>query len=185
MRTVLRTEMTWLFAAILALGLAQAMPAAAATRSMEESVRQTLASLYETQPDAKNFANRAKGMLVFPDYSRGGLIVGGGYARGALVVNGKIVEHYKIMSGSIGLQAGYQERDQVIMFMSDEALNNFRQGDGWQLGVDASFALIDAGQGGSITTQDFTDPVVVFVNNNRGLMGSLAFGGDRIVKIEE
>lgn len=185
MRKALLAKMTWLWIAVMALGVSQATPAGAAQISMETAVRQTLASLYEAQPDAKNFANRAKAMLVFPDYSKGGLIIGGGYGRGAMIVNGNIVGYYKIMSGSIGLQAGYQERDQVIMFMSEEALNEFRQSDGWQLGVDASFALIDAGQGGSISTKDFTQPIVVFINNSRGLMGSLALEGDRIVKIEE
>lgn len=185
MRKALLAKMTWLFVAVLALGLAQTKPAGAAGVSMETEVRQTLASLYEAEPEAKNFANRASGMLVFPGYGKGGLIFGGGYGRGAMVVNGKIVDYYKMMSGSIGLQAGYQERDQVIMFMSEEALNQFRQSDGWQLGVDASFTLIDAGQGGTISTNDFDQPIVVFINNQRGLMVSLALQGDRIVKTED
>lgn len=121
---------------------------------------------------------------MIPHYSRGGLIVGGGYGAGALMKGGRIIDHYEVRSGSFGLQAGYMERDQIIMFMTPAALQSFTEGKDWEFGVDASFAVIDTGLGGTISVADLNVPVVVFVNNASGLMGSVALTADQYVRME-
>ena len=121
---------------------------------------------------------------MIPHYSRGGFIIGGGYGAGALMQGGRIVDHYEVRSGSIGLQAGYMERDQIIMFMTPAALQSFTEGKDWEFGVDASFAVIDTGLGGTISGADLNVPVVVFINDARGLMGSVAFSADQYLRME-
>ena len=61
-------------------------------------------------------------------------IVGGSYGEGALLINDKPVAYYSTTSGSIGLQAGYQESSVVYMFMTDEALQKFRESSGLRSG---------------------------------------------------
>ncbi|HRK94711.1 MAG TPA: YSC84-related protein [Rhodospirillales bacterium] len=184
MRISAFTRFMWLFAAILAVGLAQSGPAEAANPRIDGRVKAALEELFKAQPQARDFADRAAGILVVPGYARGGLVIGGGYGEGALLENRRIVDYYKVRSGSIGLQLGYQERDQFLMFMSPEALAAFRAGTEFEFAVDASFAVIDTGMGGKISAADFNHPVVVFVNDVRGLMGSLALGADQYLKME-
>jgi lipid-binding SYLF domain-containing protein len=187
MRIAVHARLTWLVVAVLAFGIAHAAPAAAAVSldKIDARSKAALQQLFKAQPKAKDFANRADAILVIPKYGRGGFIIGGGYGQGALMQGGRIVDHYEAMSGSVGLQAGYQERDQIIMFMTPEALQSFKDGKDWEFGVDASFAVIDTGLGGTISVADFNVPVVVFINDARGLMGSLALSADRYTRIEK
>jgi lipid-binding SYLF domain-containing protein len=173
---------TWLFAAILAFSFTS-LPADAAFPRIDARVKTALEELFKAQPQARDFADRAAGILVIPGYARGGLVIGGGYGEGALLQNRRIVDYYKVRSGSMGLQLGYQERDKFIMFMTPEALASFRTGTEWEFSADASFAVIDTGKGGNIFAADFSQPIIVFFNNARGLMGSLALGADQYVKM--
>lgn len=186
MRIALRAKLAWLLIAAFAIGLAYASPAAAAPSFEQINTRskEALQELFKAQPRAKDFANRAEAILVIPHYSRAGLIIGGGYGAGAMMQGGRIVDHYEVRSGSLGFQVGYMERDQIIMFMTPEALKSFTEDKDPEVGVDASFALIDTGLGGTISMTDLNAPVVVFVNNAAGLMGSVALTADQYVRME-
>lgn len=50
----------------------------------------------------------AKGILVYPDVLKAGLVIGGQYGEGALRVGGKTVGYYNTVAASYGLQAGAQ-----------------------------------------------------------------------------
>lgn len=186
MRIAVHAKLAWLFIAALAVGLAHAAPASAAPSVEKINARSkaALQELFKAQPTAKNYANKAEAILVIPNYSRGGFIIGGGYGAGAMMQDGRIVDHYEVRSGSFGLQAGYMERDQVIMFMTPEALQSFKDGKDWEFGVDASFAVIDTGLGGTVSVADFNVPVVVFVNDPRGLMASAVISADQYLRME-
>lgn len=56
-------------------------------------------------PEAKELSKTAKGMLIFPDVVKAGLIIGGQYDEGALLVDGKTVGYYSSVAASYGLQA--------------------------------------------------------------------------------
>lgn len=186
MRTAVQTKFAWVFAVLLAMGLAHATPVTAAPpiEKINERSKAALQELFKAQPRSKDYANRAEAILVVPGFARGGFIIGGGYGAGALMQGGRIVDHYEVRSGSLGFQAGYMERDQIIMFMSPEALESFLKGTDWEFGVDASFALIDTGLGGTVSVADFNVPVVVFINDPRGLMASAVVGADQYTKLE-
>jgi lipid-binding SYLF domain-containing protein len=161
-------------------------PAAAATKGeIATEVGATLEKLYTQAPESRQLANKAKGMLVFPSVKKGGLIVGGSYGEGALLINDKPVAYYSTTSGSIGLQAGYQESSVVYMFMTDEALQKFRESSGWEVGGDASVAVIDTGSTSKIGSQTFDQPVVAFVFGESGLMAGVSLEGSKISRLEE
>ena len=156
-------------------------PAAAATKGeIATEVGATLEKLYTQAPESRQLANKAKGMLVFPSVKKGGLIVGGSYGEGALLINDKPVAYYSTTSGSIGLQAGYQESSVVY-----EALQKFRESSGWEVGGDASVAVIDTGSTSKIGSQTFDQPVVAFVFGESGLMAGVSLEGSKISRLEE
>jgi lipid-binding SYLF domain-containing protein len=161
-------------------------PAAAATKGeIATEVGAALEKLYTQVPESRQLANKAKGMLVFPSVKKGGLIVGGSYGEGTLLINDKPVAYYSTTSGSIGLQAGYQESSVVYMFMTDEALQKFRESSGWEVGGDASVAVIDTGSTSKIGSQTFDQPVVAFVFGESGLMAGVSLEGSKISRLEE
>ena len=129
------------------------------------------------------FLNQAAGVLVFPRALRAGLGVGAETGEGVLRIDGKTVDYFRITSGSLGLQAGAQARSIVICFMTESALDDFRNSSGWRVGVDGSVALIDVGAGKTIDSQNVRDPIVGFIFNSSGLMANLTLEGTRFTRI--
>ena len=129
------------------------------------------------------FLEQAAGYLVFPRALRAGLGVGAETGEGVLRIKGKTVDYFRISSGSVGLQAGAQARSIIICFMTQNALDGFRNSSGWRVGVDGSVALIDVGAGKTIDSQNVRDPVVGFIFNSSGLMANLTLEGTRFTKI--
>jgi len=120
---------------------------------------------------------------VFPRVLRAGLVAGGETGEGVLRVSGKTVDYIRITSGSIGLQAGAQARSIVIAFMTQSSLDQFRNSNGWRVGIDGSVALIDIGAGKTIDSQNVRDPVVGFIFGSTGLMANLTLEGTRFTRI--
>ena len=142
-----------------------------------------LDQLYRQEPGSRAIVQQAKGVLVFPKVFKAGLVVGGEYGEGVLRVAGNTVEYYSATAGSIGLQAGAQEKSVFILFMTDEALNKFRQSSGWTAGADASVAMVNVGAAGSATTQTAQRPVIGYVLTQGGLMVDASLNGTKISKL--
>jgi len=141
---------------------------------------------FETEvKGGKEFLKAAKGVLILPRVIKAGFIVGGEYGEGALRIKGKTVAYYNIAAGSFGLQIGAQEKNIILIFMQDEALNKFRTSSGWQIGIDGSVALVKVGAEGSVDTTTFKEPIVGFVFGQRGLMADVSLEGAKITKIKK
>ena len=131
----------------------------------------------------KEFLNAAKGVLVIPNIVKAGLGVGGEYGEGALRIGGNTVEYYSLAAGSIGLQIGAQKTNLILVFMQDEALNNFRKSSGWKAGVDGSVAFIDVGKGKSVDTVNIKEPIIAFMFGQKGLMANATIEGAKFTKL--
>lgn len=127
--------------------------------------------------------NKVKGLLIFPSVVKAGIGIGGEYGEGVLRVGGKSIIYYSTASASIGLQFGLQQKSIIIAFMTDKALNDFRNKDGWTVGVDGSVALVKWGAGADISNTTLNKPVVGFVFGNKGLMYNLTIEGSKFTKI--
>jgi lipid-binding SYLF domain-containing protein len=135
-------------------------------------------------PACKTAAEKAQGMLVFPEVTKAAVGVGGSYGEGALIVGGKNAGYYSATSASIGLQLGAQTSAQIIMFMTAEALDKFRNSSGWEAGANAQVTMIDEGKAADIDAVLRSTPVVAFVFGQKGLMGDLSVEGSKITKLE-
>jgi len=181
MNTRQRIMTLGLMAALLAAGTAVAASAA----KIEKDVAETLTSFRDEVNGADTFLSQAAGYLVFPRVIKVGIGVGAETGEGALRVGGQTVDYYRTTSGSIGLQLGAQAKSIVIAFMTQEALDKFRNASGWKVGVDGSVALIDLGAGKTIDTQNVKDPVVGFIFGSKGLMYNLTLEGSKFTKLEK
>ena len=156
---------------------------AGTAREVDMSVDFSLERFYKEVKGASEFAKMAKGMLVLPNVYKGGFIFGAEYGEGAMRVGGKTVDYYSIAAGSFGLQIGGQKKDIVILFMTNEALSEFRASSGWEAGVDGNLALAEIGTGGRLDTTTLREPIVAFVFGVRGLMADISLKGCKFTKI--
>jgi len=178
---------TVLRAAFLALLLAAGPGplAAASAQAIDAKVDAALERFHKEVKGAAEFLQSAKGVLVFAGVIKAGIGVGGERGEGALRIGGKTVDYYSITSASIGLQLGAQKKDVILVFMESQALDKFRESEGWKAGVDGSVALIDIGVGKSIDTATVKSPIVGFVVGQKGLMYNLTLEGSKIHRLKK
>jgi lipid-binding SYLF domain-containing protein len=153
-------------------------------QSIDASVDGTMSRLFQTVPGSRELVSKARGVLVFPSVIQAGFVVGGQYGEGSLKVGGSTVGYYSTVSGSFGLTAGAQSKAIIFLFMTQDALDKFRNTDGWSAGGDASVALVKMGANGSIDTTTATAPVEVFVMTNTGLMGDISINGTKVSRLK-
>jgi len=156
---------------------------AASAKEINVSVDVALERFYKQVSGAREFIHAAKGLLVMPNVKKAGFFIGGQYGEGALRVGGKTVAYYNLVSGSYGLTFGAQAMDIIIVFMTDEALKQFRASEGWEAGVDGNVALITVGAGKRIDTTTTRDPIVGFVFDVKGLMLDVSLKGAKFTKL--
>ena len=72
----------------------------------------------------------------------------------------------------------------MIMYMTAEALDQFRNSSGWEAGANAQVAMIDEGKAADIGVIVAESPVIAFVFGQKGLMGDLSVEGSKITKLE-
>ena len=147
-------------------------------------MREALTNFESEAPAGHELAKKAAGVLVFPNVIKAGIGLGGEYGEGVLQIRGAQAGYYSIAAASIGFQLGAQARSQIILFMNQNALDTFRQSQGWKAGVDASVAVATLGAGGLIDSETLNRPIIGFIFSGKGLMYNLTFEGSKISRID-
>ena len=150
---------------------------------IDQEVKLALEKLYAGSPTSVQFSKVCKGILVFPDVVKAGLMIGGQYGEGALLVAGETVGYYNTVAASYGLQAGAQSFGYAMFLMTDEALSYLQKSDGWEVGVGPSIVVVDKGTAGSMTTSTAKEDIYAFFFDQEGLMAGLGLQGSKISKI--
>ena len=153
--------------------------------AIDTGVDATLATLYSSVPGSRELAAKSTGILVFPKIYAAGLGVGGEYGEGALKVGTTTVGYYKTSSLTWGFQAGAQSKALILMFMTQEALDKFRNSSsGWTAGADASVAVVKSGAQGTVDTSSARSAVNAFALTNAGLMAGVTIDGTKVSKLD-
>ncbi len=134
-------------------------------------------------PIAAQKLSQASGVLYMPLVTEAGLFFGGAYGRGALRINDVTVDYYSATQASWGLQIGAQQYAHVLLFMTPDALANFRRADGWTAGADLEYAVPDGGQSAGVDTVTTTAPVVAYVFGQAGLIVGVSLKGTKYTRI--
>jgi lipid-binding SYLF domain-containing protein len=173
-------------AAVLAQLLWPPVAAQAATAAeIRRDATAVLKKLYARTPKAKELADKAKGVLIFPSIVKAGFMVGGLFGDGVLFKDGKAVAYYNTVAASYGFQAGVQKYGYAMLLMNDAALQYLDKSDGWELGTGPSIVVVDQGAAGGLSTSTARDDVYAFIFDQKGLMGGLGLQGTKITKIEK
>ena len=150
---------------------------------IDARVEATLAEMYREYPNTRTLADKASGMLIMPLVTEAGFGFGGAYGRGALQVDGVTVDYYSTTKVSGGLQIGAQQYAHVLFFMTDEALRNFRRGNGWTAGAGLEYVISDKGDSISADTDTLLSPVLAAVFAQAGLRVGATLEGSKYNRI--
>lgn len=143
-----------------------------------------LERLYENATESRDLVQRAHGVLIFPRVLSASFVVGGEHGNGVLRVKGQNQGYYSTTSGSIGFQAGAQSKAIIMLFMTQEALDHFRNSNGWTAGADATVAVANIGANGRIDTNTLNEPIIGFVMTNAGIVAGVSLNGTKIEKLD-
>jgi lipid-binding SYLF domain-containing protein len=179
-----------LMSSVVAFGLAlsgQAMAAFTAEEAakVDADATATLAKFQAEVAGVEPVLANAKGVLVCPSITKGGLILG--YQGGTCVLTKGAEQplYYGTSALKAGLIAGIESHSMILVLNTDEAVAKFTSGKReWELGADASVAVAKTGTGLSLDTTNLKKAIVVFVFGEKGLMGDVSFEGSRFKKLE-
>jgi len=174
-----------LIAGLTMLVLIASAPSFALTKAqIDARADRALAHFYKLNPKHKELAGKAAGILIFGRVTKGGAGVAGEFGEGALRINGATADYYSVASASVGLTLGVARHSEVILFMTQDALEKFRKSENWSAGADTSFAVVSKGSGGQYDSATLNKPVLGFIFGEKGLIGDLSFEGSKITKIK-
>ncbi|MCI4660903.1 MAG: lipid-binding SYLF domain-containing protein [Neomegalonema sp.] len=153
-----------------------------ANATTRAEVDAAISDLRAIKPGVETLFDSAAGVLIIPEVTKAGLIVGGAYGEGALLVSNAIDSEWTYTAASIGYQIGAPQTRQAMFFMTDEALEKFKNSDGFEIGADAEVTVLDAGAEVSVDTTKTSEPVIVVIYGREGLMGGASVQGGKYTK---
>ena len=154
-----------------------------AHRAINRGYDETLSRLYQAAAGSRELVRKARGVLIFPSVIEGGFVVGAEYGKGELRIDNRIDGYYSTTAASIGYQAGAQSKAIIVLFMTQDSLDRFKNSNGWTIGADATVALATIGANGELDSETIRQPVVGFVLTNAGLMAGVSLQGAKINRL--
>ena len=158
--------------------------ATAEEQALDAAADATLERLYASEPAAKSLSKRAKGVLVFPEIVKGGLLIGAAGGEGVLRRGSKTVGKYLSTAVSYGLQAGVTTFGYVMFLMDDEALDYVEDTAGWEVGVGPNVTVADESVTKKLTTSTVQEGIYVFFVDQKGFYAGAGIEGTKITKVE-
>ena len=152
-------------------------------QAIDANVERELGLLYAQVPSARELVSKSRGVLVFPGVVSAGFVVGGSYGEGALREGGRTSGYYSTAALSAGLLIGADSKAIFVLFMTQDALNQFKASSGWTAGADASITMVNMGASANIDTQTARSAVIGFILSNGGLMANLALDGTKVTRL--
>jgi lipid-binding SYLF domain-containing protein len=156
---------------------------AATAADLDRDSAQALNTLYKSNPVAAEIGRKARGILVFPNIVKAGLVFGGSYGEGELLKGSSVADYYNSVSGSWGLQAGAQSYGYVVFLMTRNAVKYVNNTHGWEIGVGPTVVVVDEGMAKNLSTSTLKDDAYAFIFSQQGLMAGISIEGTKISKI--
>ena len=164
--------------------LASAATLAHTKAEIDRSADRALKHFYMLNPSHRELVGKAAGVLIFGHVTKGGVGVAGEFGEGVLRVQDHTVDYYSVASASVGLTLGVATHREIILLMTQDALDRFTKSEGWSAGGDTAIAVVSKGAGGQYDTATLGKPILGFVFGEKGLIGDLSLEGTKVTKIK-
>ena len=144
-------------------------------RELIEDSKNAKAEFIKSDSLMQSLFDNSYGYVIFPNVGKGAIGVGGAAGNGIVFEKGNPIGSAKLKQVSIGFQFGGQEYREVIFFESQAALDRFKQGK-FEFAAQASAVAVTAGAAANIK---YSDGVMVFTQEKKGLMYEASVGGQK------
>jgi len=137
----------------------------------------------ETEPPMVQQLGKARGVAIFPNMVKAGLIVGGRFGSGILLIKGETgwsdPLFVSLVSASVGGQIGFQAMDLLLFFNTPLEIEQLAGGK-VSLGADAAVAAGSVGGHIEGTSSLNQERAVVACSPSRGLFAGFSLEGNTI-----
>lgn len=140
-----------------------------------EDAEETKRVFSERYPGSEDLFDTSVGYAIFPNVGKGAYILGGAAGNGVVYENGERVGFAELRQLDIGLQIGGQAFREIIFFETQDAFNEFKEGE-IEFGGNASAVIIEEGAARSVS---FEDGVAVVIIPKAGAMVEASIGGQK------
>jgi lipid-binding SYLF domain-containing protein len=154
-----------------------------AREKIDRNVDEALNELYASVPGASELGARAQGILVIPQIRKAGFFASGSYGEGALLIGPAKVDYYSLSSVGVGLTFCASEFNQALFFLTEQALQDFRVADGWELGADAAVVVQSDGAAAGIASTQINRPITEVIFGQKGLIADASLAGAKYSRI--
>lgn len=173
-------------AALFAVGLAAPRAAEAASLDkLNADAEAALARLVATEPVSADMIDRAAGVLVFPQITKGGLVIGAAGGEGVLRIDGEPTAAYRSTALSYGLQAGITTFGYVMVLMDQKSLDYVSESAGWEIGSGPNVTIADEGFARKFSTTSLQEGIYVFFIDQKGFFAGVGLEGTKITRVSE
>ncbi len=155
------------------------------TRKIEDAVEvmeDILAIPEKSIPE--ELLRNAKAIAIIPSAIKVGYVIGAKYGRGVVLVRNKSgwsnPSFITIAGASLGLQAGAQSSDVILVFMTKKSIAGLRQAK-FTLGADATVAAGPVGRHSEAATDITMKAEIYSYSRSRGLFAGISVAGGAIV----
>ena len=143
--------------------------------NLSDDSTNALRQMESTDAGLGDFVKHAYGYALFPSVGKGAVGVGGAYGKGTVYANGDMIGFADLSQATIGVQLGGQTYSELVVFETEDALNNFK-GNNYAFDAQVSAVALKAN---ASNTARYSNGVAVFTMPQGGLMFEVSVGGQR------
>ncbi|WP_081212455.1 lipid-binding SYLF domain-containing protein [Salegentibacter sediminis] len=149
--------------------------------TLRQDAMEAKQAMTQADDNLQELFNTSVGYAVFPNVGKGAYIIGGASGNGIVYENGTMIGYADLKQVDIGLQAGGKAYREVLFFKTEEALDDFKDGE-YELSANASAVIVEKGKSKTIK---FQDGVGVATMPKAGAMAGVSVGGQSFQFTEE
>jgi len=143
--------------------------------ALMSDTRDAKAAMIQADDNLQELFNTSAGYAIFPNVGKGAYIIGGASGNGVVYENGTMVGYSNLKQVDVGLQVGGKAYREVLFFKTQEALDDFKDGE-YELSGNASAVIIEKGKSKTIK---FQDGIAVATMPKAGAMVGVSVAGQR------
>jgi lipid-binding SYLF domain-containing protein len=137
--------------------------------------RDAKATITQDHSNIAQLFDNSVGYAIFPNVGKGAYVIGAASGNGTVYENGSLIGYASMKQVDVGLQIGGKAFIEVIFFKTQDALNEFKQGN-YELSGSISAVLLEKGISRDV---EFRDGVGVVTKPKAGAMAGISVGGQK------
>jgi lipid-binding SYLF domain-containing protein len=141
----------------------------------QEDVPAVIEKVKAKDPGMEKIFADAVGCAVYPTVGKGAIGVGGAHGNGWVYQGGKLIGKSSLTQVTVGFQLGGQAYSEVVLFQTQQALDNFKLG---HLKLDAQASAVAVTERASRDLA-YRDGVAIVTMAKGGLMYEASVGGQK------